>query len=325
MDVPQLAAFAAVVDIGSFTRAAARLGLSQPTVTTRVKSLEQSLGTILLERLPGGVRPTPMGSELFPYAREIVALTDRAQQAVRSGGQPHGRLVVGTVESLTKYRLMPLVEYVYRRYPQMQVSLRSAVRHDAVTDVRDGRLDCAFFIDTVRDWEGVATEVLCPEPLVLVGSPDHLLAGRAEITAADLRTAPLLRAENSAAYHGLFERSIGLPGSADSPRVFELDSVDAVKESVGTGMGMALLPAITVRRELADGRLCPLAWTPDVQTYTQIAWRKANAGNAALTALIAGAVQVTSEQHDGTPGVRASTTPLTQPPSPRLPHVTAPG
>ncbi|MFP3986826.1 LysR family transcriptional regulator [Streptomyces sp. E11-3] len=301
MDVPQLAAFAAVVDIGSFTRAAARLGLSQPTVTTRVKSLEQSLGTTLLERLPGGVRPTRTGSELFPYAREIVALTDRAQQAVRAGGQPHGRLVVGTVESLTKYRLLPLVEYLYRRYPQMQVSLRSAVRHDAVTDVRDGRLDCAFFIDTVEEWEGVATEVLCREPLVLVGGRDHLLVDKPQVTPDDLLTAPLLRAENSATYHRLFERSIGLSGSAETPRVFELDSVDAVKQSVATGMGMALLPTVTVRREIADGRLCPLAWTADFQTYTQIAWRKANAGNAALTALISAAVQVTSEQTDGDP------------------------
>src|SRR5262245_59289899 len=78
MNTHQLSTFVAVVEVGSFTRAAAHLGISQPTVTNRIKTLEQALGTPLLERLPTGVRPTGAGRELLPYAREIVALTDRA-------------------------------------------------------------------------------------------------------------------------------------------------------------------------------------------------------------------------------------------------------
>jgi DNA-binding transcriptional LysR family regulator len=77
MQVRQLEAFLAVVDIESFTGAAARLHLTQPTVTARIKSLEQEVGGTLLNRRSSGITLTTVGAELLPYAREIVALTAR--------------------------------------------------------------------------------------------------------------------------------------------------------------------------------------------------------------------------------------------------------
>jgi DNA-binding transcriptional LysR family regulator len=297
MDGPQLDAFLAVVDIGSFTRAAARLRLSQPTVTTRIKTLEQFLGTTLLERLPGGIKPTPAGIELLPYAREIVSLSRRAREAVTSNGQPHGRVDVGTVESLTNYRLLPLIEYMYLRYPKVQISMHSSACGDTLAHVRDGRLDCTFFVDSIDSArDDLESKVLCPEPLVLVGGPNHLLVDRAEITHEDLRSATMIRADNRAMYHVQFERTIGLTDAAERPRTFELDSIDAAKRSVAVGIGMALLPLIAVEQELADGRLHRINWTPPFEAFTQIAWRRDGGANSALDALVSAAVQVVDEQ-----------------------------
>ncbi|HEX6355558.1 LysR family transcriptional regulator [Actinophytocola sp.] len=295
MDAPQLAAFVAVVDIGSFTRAAARLKVSQPTVTTRVQALEQSVGATLLERLPRGIRLTPAGEELLPYAREIIALTERAREAVSSGGQPHGRVEVGTVESLTNYRLLPLIEYLYLRYPKVQVSMRSSACGETIAKVREGRLDCAFFVDSTGGREDLDTRVLCPEPLVLVGGPGSQLTGRATVSDGDLLHATLIRADNGANYHTRFERIIGLDVVEERPRILELDSIAAAKQSVANGLGVALLPTIAVRRELATGELCRVNWKPPFEVYTQVAWRRTGR-SAAVRALVDAATQVIEEQ-----------------------------
>ena len=298
MDTPQLDAFVAVVEIGSFTRAAARLSLSQPTITTRVKSLEQGLGVTLLERLPSGVRPTPAGRQLLPYAREIISLTGRARQAISSDGQPHGCLDVGTVESLTSYRLLPMVEYLYRRYPKVQVSLHAGAGTDAVAAVRDGRLDCAFIVGSPEEHEGLDTQVLCPEPLVLVGNPGHLLVGRGAVADEDLRSTPIIRADSRAGYQHQFEQAIGLLDGSDRPRVFELDSIDAAKRSVALGIGMAFMPLVSVERELADGTLATIDWAPPFETFTQVVRRRTSSSYAALDALVAAALDVAAEHLD---------------------------
>ncbi|RMI40626.1 LysR family transcriptional regulator [Streptomyces triticirhizae] len=300
MDTPHLNAFLAVVDMGSFTQAAARLGLSQPTVTTRIKSLEQGLDTLLLERRPGRIRPTAAGVELLPYAREIVALTERARQSISSGGQPHGTVDVGTEESLTTYRLLPVIEYLYRRYPKVQISMHATATEDPVAQVRDGRLDCAFFVGSIGSHspeDGLESQVLCPEPLVLVGGAGHLLVGQERPSIEELRSSTLIRADR-AEYHRHFERAIGLRAAAPRPRILELDSVDAAKRSVELGLGLALLPRIAVARDLAAGRLLPVAWTPPFSAFTQVVRRRDSASNAALNALLTAAVEVMRQAHE---------------------------
>lgn len=297
MDTPQLAAFVTVVDIGSFTRAAARLNLSQPTVTTRVKSLEQGLGVTLLERLPSGVRPTAAGRQLLPYAREIISLTGRARHAIVSGGQPHGRVDVGTVESLTSYRLLPMVEYLYRRYPKVQVALHAGAGPDAVEAVREGRLDCAFVVGPPEEHEGLETQILCPEPMVLVSGPAHPAADGGPAAEDVLRATPIIRADTRAGYQLQFEQALGLAGP-DRPRVFDLDSIDAAKRSVALGIGIAFIPRVSVERELAEGTLAAVDWAPPFETWTQVVRRRTRTPNSALDALVAAALDVAAEHVD---------------------------
>lgn len=296
MNAHQLRAFVAVVEAGSFTRAAAHLGIAQPTVTNRIKALEQDLGAPLLERLLTGVRTTDAGRELLPYAREIVALTERATEAVRTRGEPHGRVNVGSVESLTSYRLLPLIEYLYIRYPQVQVSVRSSDRSNAIDGVRDGVLDCAFFIDVRRADDDLNTKVLCSEPLALVVGPDHPLLRTSGLTLLDLQKTTLIRCDNAAGYHARFEDVLGRPGRHTRGRVLDLDSIDATKRSVAHGMGMSLLPAVAVAEELADGSLCRLLWQTPFQTYTQVAWRRSPIQDPALVTVVTAAAKIVREQ-----------------------------
>jgi DNA-binding transcriptional LysR family regulator len=229
MEVRQLEAFLAVVDIESFTGAAARLHLTQPTATARIKSLEQEVGSTLLNRRSSGITLTTVGAELLPYAREIVALTARARDALGSGGEPHGRLNVGTIESLTNYRLLPVVEHVYRRYAKVQISMHSPPAGNAFSQVRAGQLQCVFFIDSVQDIDDLEVIILCPELLTLVCGRHHPLVVRPTVTNADLRDATFVRSDNNADYHVRFEHAVHVAGIGQRPRLFELGSIDAVK------------------------------------------------------------------------------------------------
>jgi DNA-binding transcriptional LysR family regulator len=296
MEVRQLEAFLAVVDIESFTGAATRLHLTQPAVTARVQALEQEVGSVLLNRRSGGITLTSAGAELLPYAREIVALTARARHALGSNGEPHGRLDVGTIESLTNYRLLPVIEHIYRRYPKVQISMHSLPAGEVISQLRTGQLHCAFLIDSVQDFDDLKIKILCPEPLALVCGRHHPLAMRPTVTNADLCDATLIRSDNNAYYHVRFEHAVYVAGAEQRPRLLELDSIDAAKRSVVNGMGIALMPTVAIEPELAKGQLRRLNWTPPFTTFTQVAWWRKGGSNIALTALVATAVQAIKEQ-----------------------------
>jgi DNA-binding transcriptional LysR family regulator len=301
MNAHQLRAFVAVVEAASFTRAAEQLNIAQPTVTNRIKALERELDTTLFERLLTGVRITDAGRELLPYAREILSLTDRAVESVRTLGEPHGRVNVGSVECLTSYRLLPLIEYLYRRYPQVQVSIRSSDRGNAIKDVLDGHLDCAFFIDVRRADDDLNTKVLCSEPLALVVAPDHPLLRSESLTVQELQTTTLIRCDTHALYHARLEEALGRRTRRTRARVLDLDSIEATKRSVAHGMGMTLLPTVAVAQELADGRLCRLRWKSPFPTFTQVAWRRSPIQHSALATVVRTAAKVVREQVERPP------------------------
>src|SRR5690606_1521007 len=109
MDIPKLRIFVTVVQLGSFTRAAEVLYLTQPTVSQQLAALEAQLGTPLLERLPRQLRLTPAGAALLPYARQILELTDAATIATRSAaGIVDRTLRIGVGHTLATYLLPDL-------------------------------------------------------------------------------------------------------------------------------------------------------------------------------------------------------------------------
>src|SRR5687768_17710567 len=109
MELRLLATFEKVADVLSFTRAAADLGYAQSSVTSQIRALESSLGVDLFERLGSRIRLTEAGERLLPYARRMIDLAEEAQAAVTGADEPAGTITVGTMESLTSYRLPPLL------------------------------------------------------------------------------------------------------------------------------------------------------------------------------------------------------------------------
>ncbi|MFJ5709719.1 MULTISPECIES: LysR family transcriptional regulator [unclassified Streptomyces] len=272
MELRLLATFEKVAEVLSFTRAAAELGYAQSSVTSQVKALESALGAELFERLGGRIRLTEAGERLLPYARRMAELAEEARAAV-AAGEAAGTITIGTMESLTTYRLPPLLEYVHHRHPAVRLALRPTLGDATRQALRQGTYDLGFLMEAETEHEGLETEVLAPEPLVLVAAPGHPLAGRTDLAAADLAGAGLIGTEPGCAYRDLFEAE--LAAGAGAPVEFlEFGTIEASKRAVASGLGIALLPRIAVQEELASGALVALGWEAPFTLFTQLAWRR---------------------------------------------------
>jgi DNA-binding transcriptional LysR family regulator len=271
LDLRLLATFEKVAALLSFTRAATELAYAQSTVTAQVRALEQDLGVALFDRLGSRIRLTEAGERLLPYARRLLNLAAEARAAAVEPGEPSGQLTVGTIESLTSYRLPPLFELFHHRYPKVRLSLRTTIGDETLDALRRGVYDLGFLMESRTQHPGLETVVLLPEPLALVAAPGHPLAGR-PLATTELCDATLLAVESGCAFRDLFEAELG--AAAGGPVSFrEFGTVEATKRAAATGLGIALLPEVTVADSLAAQTLQRLDWRPSFTLHSQLAWR----------------------------------------------------
>ncbi|MGW2745137.1 LysR family transcriptional regulator [Streptomyces sp. NPDC001450] len=269
MELRLLVTFEKVATVLSFTRAAAELSYAQSSVTSQIRTLESDLGVELFDRLGSRIRLTEAGERLLPYARRLIELAEEARAAVTGAEEPSGTLTVGTMESLTSYRLPPLLEYFHHRHPKVRLALRTTIGDETRQALRQGTYDVGFLMEEETGHPGLESAVLAVEPLALVAAPGHPLA-EGPVTTADLTRQPLLATEPGCAYRDLFEREL----TALKPVEFmEFGTIEATKRAAAAGLGIALLPEVTVAAELAGGSLVRLGWEPPFTLRTQLAWR----------------------------------------------------
>lgn len=301
MELRLLVTFEKVATVLSFTRAAAELTYAQSSVTSQVRALEDSLGTPLFDRLGSRIRLTGAGERLLPYARQIIELSEEARAAVVDAEEPSGSLAVGTMESLTSYRLPPLLELFHHRYPKVRLSLRTTLGDETRQALRQGTYDVGFLMEPETGHPGLESRVLAPEPLVLVAAPGHPLAGTSPgLKTEDLAEAQLVGTEPGCPYRDLFESEL-VHRTGTPPPFMEFGTIEATKRGVAGGLGIALLPRVAVAAELASGVLAELPWEPPFQLYTQVAWRAGKRLPRHLTLFIEAAVRLVREQtsYDG--------------------------
>lgn len=287
MDTRQLRAFVTVVEHSSFTLAAEALSYAQSSVTSQIRSLEKEVGAELLIRVRGrGLRLTDAGARFLPFARDIIDLHEDAIASTRPPSQVGGSLTIGTMESLTAYRLVPAFEYMHLRYPDLRLSLRALICAEAEQAIHSGELHGAFVMDTTVKHIGLNSLPITEEPLVMIAAPGHPLVGKPDITDDDLRAQRILGTEPGCAYREGLEQHLTLDRS-EPLLILEMGSIPAIKRSVASGLGIALLPRATVEAELDAGELTALNWPAPFSITSQFLWRSADDNNPALKALIA--------------------------------------
>lgn len=274
MELRHLRTFKAVATERGFTRAAKELGYVQSAVTAHVKALEADLGVRLFDRLGKHIALTESGRELLTYATKILDLTDGARAAV-AGGEPSGSLRISAPETVCVHRLPPVLEEFGKRFPGVRVVFEPSKNGTLDPALRrglsGGAVDVAFVIEREHRNDGeLVSEALIREPLVLVARPDHSLAEAGEVHPADLADESVLMAEKGCGFREVFEGQMARAGVRPRSEM-EFTSAEAIKRCVESGMGVAVLAAVSVAAEIRSGRLAVLNWAePGFEVWTQI-------------------------------------------------------
>jgi DNA-binding transcriptional LysR family regulator len=300
MELRQVRTFRAVAEELSFSRAAAKLGYVQSSVSAQVGALERELGVPLFDRLGRRIKLTEAGEVMLVRSRRLLALAEETKGAVvdagRGSGEVTGSVTVSAPETLITYRLPRLLALYHERHPGVRLSVRpSSVGRlvgSARKAVEDGTVDVAFVLDEPPDERGLladlAVETLAAEDITVIASASHALARSPAVLPQDLRGETVLlpeAPESGCAYRGQFERQLGLARVLPA-ETMEFQSIEAVKQCVAAGMGVSVLPNVTVSAELNAGKLAALRWEEPFEVLTQMSWNKGRWVSPALGAFL---------------------------------------
>jgi LysR family hydrogen peroxide-inducible transcriptional activator len=273
MEFHQLEYFVAVAESGSFTQAARRCGVAQPSLSQQVLKLERELGARLFDRLPRRVVPTDAGRRFYDSARALLA---SAQDAVRSVRDDQGgsvpRVSVGAIPTVAPYLLPQAVRRFLARVPSAELAVHEGLTPHVTSAVLAGELDLAVVALPVHD-ERLLYETVISEPLLAALPAGHPLAARRHVAPNEMRDQPFILlhemhclGEQTAAFcreNGLGQR-ITCRGA----------QVGTVQMLVGMGLGLSLLPAMAKTADADPARVYrPLRGRPLARTLVTI-WHR---------------------------------------------------
>jgi LysR family transcriptional regulator, low CO2-responsive transcriptional regulator len=237
MNIAQLRAFHAVATEGGFTRAAHRLGISQPAVTVQVRAIEQAHGLRLFHRRGGSVELTDFGRELLSRTRQVFALLDEVDDLLRSAGAlMRGRLELGADGP---FAVMGLIAAFRARYPRVQIQTRMGNTARVLRDLEEGRTDLAVLMLERPDARLTAVP-LRDDRLVALVPRGHHWARRRRVTLGELNGQPMLFREQGSATRALLSAALERAG-VTSEVVLELGSREALREAVAAGLGIGCI------------------------------------------------------------------------------------
>jgi LysR family transcriptional regulator, cell division regulator len=245
MELSDLVTFSTVARLGGITRAADELNTVQSNVTNRVKALEAEIGTRLFERHSRGMTLTGAGRRLLPYAQRMAALAREAVLAARDDGEPAGPLSIGSMETTAAVRLPSLLAEFHRRFPAVQLTLRTATTADLVAAVLHGTLDGAFVAGPIDHGELTAVTAFREELVLVTARRWTSLAALRAATPESGPTALVFR--TGCTYRQRLEQLLSEFGWPSATR-FELGTLDGMIGCVAADMGVTLLPRAVVER-----------------------------------------------------------------------------
>ncbi|MGB7790970.1 MAG: LysR family transcriptional regulator [Terrimicrobiaceae bacterium] len=197
MEIHQLRYFVAVAEEGSFSRAAERMRVAQPSLSQQIQKLEQEIGQRLFDRLARGVTPTAAGAGLLPFARKILNDLADARRCVEEHlDMIGGTVTAGIIPTIAPYVLGPLLVDFEREYPQIAVRAVEDVTENLIRLLEVGEIDVAV-VSTCRSGAGLHRELWAREPLLVALPKEHRLAGRQRLSWRDLSKETLLTLQES--------------------------------------------------------------------------------------------------------------------------------
>ncbi|HKK18714.1 MAG TPA: LysR substrate-binding domain-containing protein [Opitutales bacterium] len=239
-----------LAEVRHFSKAAERCHVSQPTLSTQIRKLEEELDVQLVERSPRKVMLTEVGAEIVERARAMLADADAIRAIARRSKDPHsGTMRIGIFPTLAPYFLPHVVPEIRKRFPRLTLRLFEEKTEDVIEMLRQGRLDAGLLALPVEA-EQLASRVLFEEPFVLAVPESHALSKRESITMDDLEKEELLLLEDG---HCLREQALEVCqlAGAHEQLDFHATSMETLRQMVAAGTGITLMPVMAVKPPVA--------------------------------------------------------------------------
>jgi DNA-binding transcriptional LysR family regulator len=257
MDMKHLETFCRVAELESFSRAGETLYLTQPTVSSHIALLEQTVGIKLFDRLGRGVALTNGGQVLYRHAKEILKLRDKALNAVSEFSQViRGRITIGGSTIPGEYFLPKVMGAFHHTVPGISIDMAIADSQVIIDMLLAGEIELGV-VGMRFDRGRVDAYPLFRDRVIIIAPPDHPLAVRRKVTWEDVRTASFLLRERGSGTRTAFEEYVTAAGYRleDFSSIGEVGSSIAIKEGVKEGIGLGIISDLACREELSQERL----------------------------------------------------------------------
>jgi len=294
MTLTELKYIVAVARDKHFGRAADACFVSQPTLSVAIKKLEEELDVKLFERSANEVAVTPLGEEIVRQAQGVLEQAAHIKEIAKRGKNPlAGPLKLGVIYTIAPYLLPDLVRQVIDRTPQMPLMLQENFTVRLLEMLRSGELDCAIMAEPFPD-TGLAVAPLYDEPFVVAVPSGHPLAGRDRISAEELKQETMLLLGTGHCFRDhvleVCPEFARFASDAEGIRKsFEGSSLETIRYMVASGMGITVVPQLSVRAfERSSGsdhvRYIPFE-SPVPSRRVVLAWRRSFTRYEAIAAL----------------------------------------
>jgi aminoethylphosphonate catabolism LysR family transcriptional regulator len=240
MRLTQLRSFHAVATTGSFTRAAEKLHVSQPTVTTQVRLLEDSYKVELFHRTGRRVRLTELGERLLQLSRQMFSLEADAMQLLGDAGELRsGHLRVAAVGP---YHVTQMLVAFHQRYPGIKISVSTGNSQDVLDRLLDYRADVGVLAQVFRDKRFVSMP-FSEHPVVIFTSANHRFAKRRSVRTAEIQGERLILREPGSTTRKAMEEALKA-AKVEPEVVMEIASREIIREAVAQGIGIAAVSEV---------------------------------------------------------------------------------
>ena len=244
MTLQELKYLVALADHGHFGRAAEACHITQSTLSTQIKKLEDFLGVTLFDRSLKRVTPTPIGKEILQAARNVVEEAERIRELAKHAQDPMARtLHLGVIPTLGAYYLPHALTLAHRKHPGLRLLLREETTPQILEHLVDGKLDAGLLALPVTD-DNLRVEPLFYEPFYAALPAGHALAAHDELRVTDIMGEKLLLLDEG---HCLRDQALDVCGAGATGREeVRATSLETLRQMVAMGLGVTLLPALAV-------------------------------------------------------------------------------
>jgi len=275
MTLQELKYLVALADHGHFGKAAEACFITQSTLSTQIKKLEDFLGITLFDRSLKRVTPTPIGKEILAAARNMVEGAEHICELAKHSQNPMARtLHLGVIPTLGPYYLPHALTLAHKKHPDLRLLLREEMTPQILEHLTDGKLDAGLLALPVTD-DSLRVEPLFYEPFFAALPAGHPLAKREVLKVSDIMSEKLLLLDEG---HCLRDQTLGICGTGSRGREeVRATSLETLRQMVSMGLGLTLLPALAVdagpRTSKKTVQIRPFKSPPPGRTIGLV-WRK---------------------------------------------------